>query len=453
MELHDLLLPFPHSGGRNGKRLSIPLKNHSRRGFVLIIMACSLVVMLAFVGLALDTGYLQLIQTRMQTAADAAALGGVQEFRMNGTANIVTAARADATLNGLTDGVTGVTVTVNNPPTKGYSSTNSTAVEVIITKQVSTYFMKMVGSKTVTLTARSVARQGSGTTCVHALDNTIAAAFSVSNGATLVAACGISTDSSSATAINDAGGAAITTSSVASYGGISVSGGSHLTATSAIANGTVSVTGGSIMTPAATIGGVSRLGDPLGYITAPTVGSCNYNNYVAGGGQTLTVNPGVYCGGMQLGNGARVTFNAGTYIIKGGGLNINGGVTATGTGITFYNTGAAGYTYSPIVIGNGAVVTFSAPTTGGYAGILFFQDRSIVSAAMNQFVGGTTMNLTGSMYFPTTPVTFSNGNSTASPYSIIVAKNVVFSGGVKVNNDYSSLPGGSPVRGNAVISE
>ena len=77
----------------------------------------------------------------------------------------------------------------------------------------------------------------------------------------------------------------------------------------------------------------------------------------------------------------------------------------------------------------------------------------MVSAAVNSFLGGTNNVLNGSLYFPTTPVSYSGGTSVAGSYSIIVAKTVTFSGGCKMHNDYSSLPAGSPVRGNAVISE
>ena len=416
-------------------------------------MLCCTAILVEFLGLAIDAGYLELVKTRMQTAADAAALGGVQEIKMNGAANVVSAARADAALNGFTNGLNGVTVTVNNPPSGGYSTGDSTGVEVIVAQQVPTFFMSLVGSSSVALQARAVAHQGSGTTCLHVLDQSAAGAFTASNGATVQTGCGIDVDSSSATAFTVTGGTTVTTTTIASYGGLSVKGGSRVTATEVQVNGTSSVTGGSTMTPSATTGGVARAGDPLAYVPAPTAGACNHTNYTAGGGQTLTVYPGVYCNGMNLGNGAHVTFSPGTYILEGGGLNINGGVTATGNGVTFYNTAGGGYSYAPFNFGNGANITFAAPTTGSLAGILLFQDRSIVSAAMNQFVGGVSMNLSGSLYFPTTPVTFSNGSSSSSPYSIIVAKTVVFTGGTKLNNDYSSLPGGSPIKGNALISE
>ena len=48
----------------------------SRRGFVMVTMILSLVILMAFLGLAIDVGYEQYVKVRMQTAADAAALGG-----------------------------------------------------------------------------------------------------------------------------------------------------------------------------------------------------------------------------------------------------------------------------------------------------------------------------------------------------------------------------------------
>ena len=67
-----------------------------RSGFILTAMAVCTAVVMACAGLAIDAGYLQLIKTQMQTAADAAALGGAQEIKANGSANAVTAARNDA---------------------------------------------------------------------------------------------------------------------------------------------------------------------------------------------------------------------------------------------------------------------------------------------------------------------------------------------------------------------
>jgi hypothetical protein len=327
-----------------------------------------------------------------------------------------------------------VTVTVHSPPSGGYSTADSTSVEVVVAQQVRTFFMGIVGTGTASVQARAVARQGSGTTCVHVLDPNAAASFYASGGADVQINCGVMVESNSDTAFRVRGGTKVNASTIAVFGGSSI-------------------TGGSTVTPVP-VTGAARMGDPLAYVQPPSVGGCDFTDTTVNGGQTKTLGPGVYCNGITLSNGANITFSSGgTYILKGGGLDIGGGVTATGSGVTFYNTAGGGYAYGPINFHNGAKVTLSAPTAGRLAGILLFQDRSIVSAAVNSFLGGTDIVLNGSLYFPTTPVSYPGGTDVNGSYSIIVAQTISFSGGCKMNNDYSSLPSGSPIRGNVLISE
>ena len=91
----------------------------------------------------------------------------------------------------------------------------------------------------------------------------------------------------------------------------------------------------------------------------------------------------------------------------------------------FYLTGTNS-TYDSVAVQNGVSVSFSAPTSGTYRGVLFFQDRSIVSSQNATFAGGATMQLTGSLYFPTTGVSFSNGSSSVAYNTAIVAKQLSF---------------------------
>jgi hypothetical protein len=165
----------------------------------------------------------------------------------------------------------------------------------------------------------------------------------------------------------------------------------------------------------------------------------------------------VYCNGINLTAAAgTVTFNPGTYILKGGGLNLNGVVASIqGTGVTFYNTYDATYPYGPINIQSTfSAVSFTAPTTGSLAGILFFQDRSVVSSTantFNDFVAGT--SLEGAMYFPTTPVSFAAALGGAH-YTILVADTINYTGFLGFfNNDYSVLPGGSPIKNSGLLVE
>ena len=396
-------------------------------------MAAVTAVMMECIGLAIDTGYLELIKTRMQAAADAAAVGGAQELKANGSANVVTAAQNDAALNGFTNGQNSVTITINNPPRSGNYSGDSTAVEALVSQSVSPLFMGLLGVSSMTVNARGVAHQGTanGGGCLFTMNKTASSAFSLSGGVQLTSHCGVQVNSTSATAMSVTGGTSLTAPSISVVGGYSLNGGSSIS-------------------PLPTTGAAS-MSDPLENLPAPSVGACTYTNYSVSGGATKTLSPGVYCNGISVSGGANVTFNPGTYILEGGGLNLSGGCTATGAGVVFYNTAGSGYGYGAISFSGGTRDVLSAPTTGTYAGILFFQDRSIASPAASSFSGGANALLNGTLYFQTSTLSYSGGTGTA--YTILISDKISFSGGAMLNNDYSSLPGGSPIKGSVALSE
>src|SRR6266481_6013654 len=161
--------------------------------------------------------------------------------------------------------------------------------------------------------------------------------------------------------------------------------------------------------------------------------------------------PGTYCGGISVNGNAWLHFNAGTYVLAGGGMGISANTVMSGTGVTFYNTTGTGG-YGPILLNGNAGVNFSAPTSGPLAGILFFQDRTIpTSGAGSTITGNSTSTFDGAVYFPTTTVTFT-GNSSANGYSIVVAYQLVVSGNSSLGSNYTSLTNGSPIKG-TVLAE
>ncbi len=396
-------------------------------------MIVSLTIMVAFLGLAIDVGYVQYLKVRMQTAVDAAALGGARELAASGTGNLVASVQGDAATNGFTNGQSHTTVTVNNPPISGYSTSDSTAVEVIISQTVPTMFMQVMAISSSTVRARSVARTAGGGNgaCFFALNPTMSNAFTVSNGVNVSASCGIVVNSNSNTALTASGGARLTAPSISVVGRYTVSNGGSFS-------------------PSPTTG-ASAATNPFAALPTPSVGACTNTSYSAGGGATVTLNPGVYCNGINIANGATATFNPGTYVLKGGGMTIAGGSHVSGTGVLFYNTYGGGYSYAPFNFNNGTYETLTAPTTGTYAGILMFQDPAVVGGGASSFAGGTNGTLTGAIYLPTTALSFSNGATAA--YTILVADSVSFTGGVTINSNYTSLPGGSPIKGVPALSE
>jgi hypothetical protein len=118
---------------------------------------------------------------------------------------------------------------------------------------------------------------------------------------------------------------------------------------------------------------------------------------------------------------ANVTFSAGTYIINGGGVSFGNSSVSTGSGVTFFLTGTNA-TYGSVAATGASVVTLSAPTTGTYDGVLFYQDRSLNPAAGASFGNSASVALTGTLYFPTTGVTFSGATATNSTMAIVADK-------------------------------
>jgi Flp pilus assembly protein TadG len=443
---------------RGCNRRNVPVVRRDEAGQAIVVVALALVAILGILGLATDIGYLRYTKRQLQTAADAAAIAGAAELAYG---DVTSAAQADSAANGFTNGTNGATVAVNNPPQSGQHIGNSDYVEAIVAKSAPTFFAKAFGVNTVTLQARAVAYVGSASNCVFALNPSGGETVSVGGSATLSSQCGIVDEASNNNAFHCLPGSSITASFIGVVGSFQNS------------NCTV--------TPAPTTGiSVPVPNDPLAYLAPPTVGACTfstlqtYTSSTSPQSKPSVLNPGVYCGGISIQPGAYVVFNPGTYILTsssgkkptGGltvdiGTNITTNTSVSPNGVMFYNYGPVGaITFNFTSFSSNDQVSLSAPTTGTYGGILFFQDPANTNAA--QIIGNTSLNtiLQGAYYFPDATVNYAYAG--APQYNILVANTIQF-GGVSsgsttfnvstFNDDYTSLATGSPVKGNGVLVE
>ena len=81
--------------------------------------------------------------------------------------------------------------------------------------------------------------------------------------------------------------------------------------------------------------------------------------------------------------------------------------------------------------------------------ILFFEDRTVSwsgSSGNNTINGGSTLTLQGTLYFPTTNLTFAGTSSPTGTYTILIADTIKFTGATTLNNDFGSLADGSPIK-------
>ena len=405
----------------------------SDAGQALLLMALSMVVLCGFAGLGIDMGYLRYMRRHMQAATDSAALAGAAEV---GYGDVTSAAQADAATNGFNNSVNGTTVTVNNPPLSGPNQGNSSYVEVLVAQQQPTFFMKLLGVYSEMVSTRAVAYSGVSGACIYALDPSQSSAFVVNGSANLTAQCGILDNSANTTAalVTDGGGCLS-----AKYIGVV---GQFKSNSSCQATPTP-------------VSGVAGFSDPLAYLQPPTVGACDYPSGVSISGGSPTLYPGVYCGGINISGGSTdVTFSPGTYIINGGGMNISGGANVQGDGVTFYITGTSS-SFKGVSITGGGNSELIAPSSGTYASILFFQDRSIVSTSSSDnsnIAGGSGTAIQGTLYFPTANLTYA-GSSVNSLYTILIADTVNIANTTIINDTYQSLPSGSSPVHSAILSE
>jgi Flp pilus assembly protein TadG len=398
-------------------------------GQVLIALVIMLPILFGILGLGIDVAAFYSIKRFTQTAADAGAKAGAAELQKGSSHSlIVAAAQKDVTSNGYTNAASDAIVTVSHPPVSGPHTADSNFVEVVVTKTQASFFMRvLLGSQSAALKSRAVGGLvPKETASIVVLDPSASGAFAVAGGAHVVIAAGggIVVDSNNAAAMTTVGaGTSVTAGSIGVTGGYTGSG----------------------YTPTPQTG-VTPLNDPLASIQPPSVAaSCDHTNFQVQNG-TFTLNPGVYCGGINIKNNSIVTFASGTYILKGGGLQISGnGTQVTGTGVAFYSTYDASHSYDNMRLASGASATLTAPTSGSLREILFFQDRTAPAGSTNDFTGGNAVNFTGAIYFPTQKVRYRGGAGGSGTSLTFIVGLLDLSGNTTITlNDFANL-GGSPV--------
>ena len=405
-----------------------PRKRHGESGQTMIMVALLLPVMMGVSGLALDVGTLYSHKRSMQSAADAAALAGAFEVNRGRSAFAAAMAKRESKANGFEDAVDSAKVTVHYPPISGNHIGNMRFVEVVVEHPAPTWFMSLFGKDSVDIKSRAVAGAGAnGKNCVYVLDPDMGAALDMQSSAKVDATCGIIVNSSDNDAVKMNSGASVKAASVSIAGGYQLGGGSI------------------DPTP---VTGVLPEPDPLAYLTPPSKIGCSVTNYSANG-VTETINPGVYCKGMKLVSGAHVYLNPGMYVIKGGGIDMQSGSILEGTGVTFFITEDSGFSYGVISMQSGTAMKVKAPTTGPYAGILFYQDPTAgTPSKSHHFESDSTGDLEGALYFPTQQVKIHSTAALSAEYTLVVCRALSMQSGsqVEIKSDYSSLSGGSPIK-------
>ncbi len=379
---------------------------------MLVFFALALAVLLGFCGLAVDVGLLQLKQLQLQNAADAAVQGAIHGSNQAGM--------ADAALNGFTNGVNGVSVSIGLPgPGSSYAG-NSAAVQAIVSQSVQPIFSR--SKITVSASATGLA---SANGCMFLLST-------ISNQPSILLANGSLSGNCSY------------------YLGLSynLNSGSKSTGAEFMIAGPSSASSSSTAIPSpAPIFGSTKQNDPLGYINQPSFSGCDKSsNSLSLANTTVTLYPGTYCGGWQFSN-LTATLSPGTYILTG--ASTVGTSTLKGNGVTLALSQGGGYGYGTLDIGN-STLTLTAPNSGSLQGVLVSADRSWNTGDRGLNLTNSPCTCTGIFYLPYLKVNDSQSPISGGAYFGIVADSLeIDNASAAITSDYSSLTGGNPFRSSA----
>ncbi len=424
-----------------------------RRGIVTVWMAVVGLAILLLLAIASDTAYVYLAGHQLQNAADAAALAGVRELKYS-TATAVQKAVDIAAANkagglpvqlaanaGNSDGGDVVyghyTRGATNPFVAGAAPYNAMKIKARRTSDSPAGALNLVfgpgfgfATANVTRGAIAMSRQQFGAGII-ALDLHRPSTFGAGGNPTItirhpgVADGGIQVNSDDARAANITGNTTINATEMRVMGGVKVTNNAGL--------------------PDTISTGEPPVPDPLAGLAVPPFGTeqtaikLNSNN-------TVNAVPGFYPGGITMSNG---TLNCapGIYVLGPPGLNITGG-NLNAQGCMFYLAKGNGNNYASLKLTGNGTINISPPTSGPYAGITFFQDRTTPfnNNTTSTIIGTSTMNVQGTLYFPTTELKISGTSNNLANQIIADVVTISGNGSLTVNYD-----GRNPVSTNDIF--
>ena len=181
----------------------------------------------------------------------------------------------------------------------------------------------------------------------------------------------------------------------------------------------------------------SAVADPYASRVIPTYSGCDQNSTTYTSSHTFTASPSPYviCGEIETSGSGTLTFGPGIYIFNDASLVISGTWAIDTTDATLLFTNSSGSTPGSIQASGDTTFNLVAPTSGATEGLAIWITKGGATNSL-ALSGGSTLNLTGAIYAPTTSVDLSGIGS--SPCSQIVAEYINFSGNATLQHNCAS---------------
>ena len=420
-------------------------------GQVLILTALSTMLMLGFMGFAVDVGQLFHVKRNLQAAADDAAIAGAIAYKYDtggggsaSSSHIQNAAKTAAQTNGVSNltvtssysnGATTPTLAVMSPPADGPNQGVNGFVEAILTVPQNTTFMSLFGFRTINVTTRAVAGNGGQSSgCIYILNPDGSQAMYM-GGKFIVNApgCGIVIDSTDPCALYFNGGGQ-GKSSTLNAGWVAVAGGACKQVSDS--------------DPAPTTFSGTQVADPLAATTTiPTPTDCNATEpttltAITGATFTLPAGGTIVCFPSTVtitgpGTASSCNFGSGgTYLslpsaiyVFEKGVVFNGGCINSPAGVTLdlYGNYQQGSTFYSFTVTTQTQFNLTAPgtavpclsgcgnnTTYGNENIVLEQPYSNPSGVININQGTAVGTITGIIYAPSAELSIGDQGASSS---------------------------------------
>jgi len=214
--------------------------------------------------------------------------------------------------------------------------------------------------------------------------------------------------------------------------------GASLSARNILLSGGYGLSGGAVMIASNyLVTRISPVADPYARLKIPAFSGCTRTSYRLDQRKTATISPGIYCGGIEVTDGARLNLDPGTYTLYRGNFAVSGDSTVSGTGVTLILTSRLGSDGGTIDIRGGSTIEVTAPALGAAAGIpgiaIWADGRA--PATSDTLEGGSTQNINGAIYLPGRHVKYSGGSPSATRCSQLIARAVTFTGNSYFRHD------------------
>jgi Flp pilus assembly protein TadG len=394
-----------------------------RNGAIAMLFAASTPILIGSVGLGVDTIQWSLAKRQLQRQADSGALAGA--FALAQGADVTSTVSGDLTRN---NAHTLSETLIENAPEAGPLAGEDRAVRVVLRTAMNLPFSSIIMDDGVEVAVEATAQVvANGDNCAIALEDTSETGISMGGNTTVDFKCGMASNSTSANAVTAGGSSDIIASPIMAVGGVPAS--------SRYRTGTVRI-------PYS----VAQR-DPFAALPSDIAMGSAKNGDV-GSNKSKDLTPGTYSS-FKIQGEAKLA--PGTYILKNTDFSVGAQGSVIGDAVVIVLTGTPPNNIGQAKVNGGAKLSMTAPTSGTYKGVLFYQDRDANdSNQSNKINGNSSSTLQGAVYFPSQEVEFTGTSGMNIKCIQLVARRLDFSGNSTVTNVCPAGSGASSFKGSAV---